>query len=231
MSEYKLKKSGKNRIATIFITPLLQAGLVFLVAGTMDLPRVWLNLYVTIGYMLLAVPFLFSRYPHVIELTNRRGKLDMDAKPWDLLFVKLYLLSYLITPLAAGLEFRYAPAAFGMGYAYLGIALFLFGAMFTHWALIVNRFFETTVKVQEGQEVIQNGPYRFVRHPGYVGMILMLLAFPLITGSLYALIITLLTCVLFIFRTKYEDATLQKELKGYKEYAKKTKYRLVPYIW
>ena len=101
------------------------------------------------------------------------------------------------------------------------------------WAMAANTFFSTTVRVQEdrGQRVVSSGPYRLVRHPGYVGMILMYVGTPVMLGSWWALIPGGLNGVAFIVRTALEDRTLQEELDGYKEYAGRVPYRLLPGVW
>ncbi|HUV75978.1 MAG TPA: isoprenylcysteine carboxylmethyltransferase family protein [Dehalococcoidales bacterium] len=97
----------------------------------------------------------------------------------------------------------------------------------------VNRFFSSVVRIQKdrGQEVVQNGPYHSVRHPGYVGGILMAISTSLVLGSLWALIPAGVIFILLVIRTYLEDTTLQKELTGYADYAKKVRFRLLPGIW
>lgn len=99
--------------------------------------------------------------------------------------------------------------------------------------MITNRYFETTVRIQKdrGHQVIATGPYKIVRHPGYVGIILSVLSFSLIIGSLFSLIPAGIIILLFIVRTLLEDKTLHDELDGYPEYSKQVKYRLLPGIW
>ena len=99
--------------------------------------------------------------------------------------------------------------------------------------MVVNRHFETTVRIQKDRDhkVISNGPYEIVRHPGYLGGILFALSIPLIVGSLFALIPAGIYVILFMIRTSLEDKTLQKELDGYQEYAKKVKTKMFPGIW
>ncbi|UCD38983.1 MAG: isoprenylcysteine carboxylmethyltransferase family protein, partial [Fidelibacterota bacterium] len=101
------------------------------------------------------------------------------------------------------------------------------------WAMAVNAFFSQIVRVQEerGHQVATGGPYRFVRHPGYVGSVLFELAVPIMLGSWWALAIGGLHAVLFVIRTALEDRTLQADLDGYPEYAQKTRYRLLPGVW
>ncbi|UCF44662.1 MAG: isoprenylcysteine carboxylmethyltransferase family protein, partial [Candidatus Bathyarchaeota archaeon] len=94
-------------------------------------------------------------------------------------------------------------------------------------------YFEQTVRVQKdrGHRVISGGPYQIVRHPGYLGGILYALSFPLIIGSIYTFIPAGIYVLLMVTRTLLEDRTLQRGLCGYKEYAKKVRYRLLPWLW
>ena len=105
--------------------------------------------------------------------------------------------------------------------------------MLVTWAMVSNRFFSTMVRLQtdRGHQVATGGPYRFVRHPGYVGFIVSTIAVPLILGSLYGLILSAASVILMIIRTALEDKTLQTELGGYAEYAKQVRYRLIPHVW
>jgi protein-S-isoprenylcysteine O-methyltransferase Ste14 len=99
--------------------------------------------------------------------------------------------------------------------------------------MYINKFFSSVVRIQKdrGHKVIQDGPYKYVRHPGYVGIFFLAPAVPLILGSIWGLIPSGLFIIAIIIRTYLEDKTLHKELEGYKEYAKKVKYRLIPGIW
>ena len=105
--------------------------------------------------------------------------------------------------------------------------------MLAHWAMLANPFFEKTVRIQEerGHHVATGGPYRFVRHPGYVAFILMGFALPLGVGSAWALVPAGLNAALIVARTALEDRTLRRELPGYAEYAQRTRYRLLPGVW
>ena len=101
------------------------------------------------------------------------------------------------------------------------------------WAMVVNRHFEATVRIQmdRGHTTVTRGPYRVVRHPGYLGQILLYLGMPLALGSLWGFALGLLMAAVFIGRTVKEDDTLRKELKGYQEYAARVRKRLIPFIW
>jgi protein-S-isoprenylcysteine O-methyltransferase Ste14 len=99
--------------------------------------------------------------------------------------------------------------------------------------MIANPYFEPTVRIQEDRDhkVITSGPYKIVRHPGYLAGILFIFSIPFYLGSLFTFIPAGIYSLLMITRTWLEDITLQKELTGYFEYTKKTKYRLFPFIW
>jgi protein-S-isoprenylcysteine O-methyltransferase Ste14 len=104
---------------------------------------------------------------------------------------------------------------------------------FASWAMIENAFFSTAVRIQtdRGQTVCQTGPYRFVRHPGYVGFILQSLATPILLGSIWALLPGMAAGIALVVRTGFEDRALQVELPGYREYAQQIRFRLLPGFW
>ena len=101
------------------------------------------------------------------------------------------------------------------------------------WALAENRFFSSVVRIQtdRGHVVCDTGPYRIMRHPGYAGNILPLLGIVLALGSLWTIIPAVVALVIAIVRTALEDQTLQEELPGYREYAQRVRYRLLPGIY
>ena len=157
-----------------------------------------------------------------------------DTKPWDKILALLLGLGTILILVVAGLDKYYAwsPASSLISnlVALFGIVL---GYGFSSWALVENRFFSGTVRIQteRGHHVITTGPYRIVRHPGYAGGLLGYLFIPMLLDSLWAFIPAVLLAIVMIIRTALEDKTLQAELPGYKEFVQKTKYRLLPGIW
>ncbi|MDD5540766.1 MAG: isoprenylcysteine carboxylmethyltransferase family protein, partial [Candidatus Marinimicrobia bacterium] len=101
------------------------------------------------------------------------------------------------------------------------------------WAMVSNAFFVATVRIQKdrSQIVVSRGPYRFIRHPGYLGTLLLHWGVPLMLNSLWAFIPAGLITLVLVIRTFLEDKMLQAELPGYKEYAGRVRYRLLPGIW
>lgn len=157
-----------------------------------------------------------------------------DTKPWDKILAPLLGLGTILILVVAGLDKYYAwsPASSLISnlVALFGIVL---GYGFSSWALVENRFFSGTVRIQteRGHHVITTGPYRIVRHPGYAGGLLGYILIPMLLDSLWAFIPAVLLAIVMIIRTALEDKTLQAELPGYKEFVQKTKYRLLPGIW
>jgi protein-S-isoprenylcysteine O-methyltransferase Ste14 len=120
----------------------------------------------------------------------------------------------------------------------LGSRALALAGLFAAWALIMwvfreNAFLAEVVRIQteRGHTVCTSGPYRIVRHPMYVGVILTILCVPVLLGSLYALIPAGLIAALFILRTALEDRTLRAELPGYADYARTVRWKLVPGVW
>lgn len=223
-------KAAAKRGGQIVFSLLLMIALFFFCAGRTDLPRAWFYFglyFVSLGINMV----IFLKYnPEVVKARGEiiKGKM----KWWDKVYVVLSMLFVFAIPAVCGLDVRFG-ATLGIEYYLAAILLFIVGWSFTSWALVVNKFFEGAVRIQteRGHKVVTTGPYAIVRHPGYAGMIIFYLSMPFGFGSLYGLIPALLLAAAFVFRTHFEDEFLQKELKGYKEYCKKTKYRLIPFVW
>ena len=157
-----------------------------------------------------------------------------DAKSWDKLLAPLVGLGGGLVPLVAGLEALIDRApTFSMPIKLLALAMILAGYTLGAYALIENRFFSGMVRIQtdRGHEVISGGPYRWMRHPGYAGSLWTYLAIPLFLDSTWALLPAVFLAVILVIRTALEDRTLQDELAGYREYARRVRYRLLPGVW
>ena len=176
-----------------------------------------------------------KRHP---DLIAERAKFMQheDTKPWDEVLARLVGLGGALIPLAAGLDVKYgwSKMDFSLSVELVAIALIVIGYAIGSWALMENRFFSGTVRIQKerGHHVISTGPYAWVRHPGYAGALLTYFATPLLLDSLWTYLPVAFMTVVLVIRTDLEDRTLKHELPGYKEYAiQKTRYRLLPGIW
>ena len=174
------------------------------------------------------------RHPGLLAERQNIEKIQ-SAKAWDKVLAPLMAIS-LTFPLVivAGLDHRYGwTPLFPIWLNILGLVLIALGYAFATWALIENRFFSSTVHIQtdRGHSVCDSGPYRIVRHPGYAGNILSLAGIILALDSIWALIPAAAALVIAVIRTTLEDRTLQEELPGYRDYAKRIRYRLFPGIY
>ena len=184
--------------------------------------------------------FVFSRFlaarRHPDILAERaRFMQHADIKPWDKTLAALVGLGGALIPIIAGLDARFDwfTRDFVLWEELVALTLVVAGFVLGSWALIENRFFSGVVRIQtdRGQTVVDTGPYRYLRHPGYAGALLTYWFVPFLLDSLLTFVPVIFITVVLIIRTSLEDRTLQSELPGYKEYAQKTRYRLLPGIW
>ena len=193
------------------------------------------------GYSLLLVAvgigghiWAERRHPGLMAERQNAEKFQ-DAKAWDKVLAPLMALSISFPlPIVAGLDHRFVwSPAFPLWLIVLGFILTSLGYAFAVWAMAENRFFSSVVRIQtdRGHAVCDSGPYRLVRHPGYAGNIPPLLGIVLALGSVWALIPGVAVLIIAVVRTALEDQTLQEELPGYRDYARRVRYRLIPGIY
>jgi protein-S-isoprenylcysteine O-methyltransferase Ste14 len=229
--EQQVRRGVIKRFIQIIGTIILMGLVLFAASG--DLSWVWAWVYLGI-YTLGVIINAFFLLPKNPELVAERGEPKEGVKEWDRKLSLAGALLWLLTFLVAGLDHRFGWTATMFIYLHLlGLLIFMLGNALTVWALYVNAFFSTSVRIQEdrGQTVVSTGPYAFVRHPGYVGMILHIAGLPLLFGSIWAYVPALLMVGVTVIRTSLEDQTLQDELQGYKDYTEQVRYRLLPGIW
>jgi len=168
------------------------------------------------------------------ELISERGRKKENVEKWDKIITGIIIIPWFTLYLIAGLDIRLGWSPELTFWVHItALITFILGNALVSWAMIANNYFSTSVRIQydRGHTVSSGGPYRYIRHPGYLGMIIFLLSTPIILGSFWALIPAIVTVILFIIRTSFEDNTLKKKLEGYKEYAERVKYRLISGIW
>ena len=220
-----------KRMFQVFGNLLVVAVILFAASG--HLGWVWAWVYVGVGAAILVASALVI-LPTTPELAVERSRVAENTKGWDRVAVVLIFISGAGIFLVAGLDERFGWSP-GLALAIHATALvvtILAQAVFI-WAMVSNRFFAKTVRIQEerAHAVASGGPYRFVRHPGYAANIVTTFAVSLLLGSLWALISAVLSALAFVVRTALEDRTLRSELTGYDEYARQTRYRLLPGVW
>jgi protein-S-isoprenylcysteine O-methyltransferase Ste14 len=221
-------KKVLKRFMQVVLQVVLFAVLLFVSSG--QIAWLWACIYLC-TYVLIIIINAFILPADLIE---ERGKSKENVKKWDKVIMTLNIFPALGILVVAGLDYRFGwSPAISEWIKVSALILMLLGHAFFSWSMISNHFFSTAVRLQfdRSHQVATSGPYKYVRHPGYVGFIILNLATPLILGSLWALIPGAILTILFLIRTALEDKTLRNELEGYKEYAQKVPYRLIPGIW
>ncbi len=217
-----------RRLVQVFLILFIQGVILFAAAGTLFWKWAWILLLLSVVILiinLLVIP---------VELIEERGRLKKDAKKWDKVLTSINIVPTILLYVCSGLDYRFnLTGNVNILINIAGLVLSFSGAMLFTWSMISNKFFSTLVRLQTDRKhtVATGGPYRFVRHPGYVGYIIMSFATPMALGTLWGLIFSGITSILLIIRTALEDNTLKRELAGYDEYAEKVKYRLIPFLW
>lgn len=157
-----------------------------------------------------------------------------NTQPWDKWLSPLVAFGSVFILVVAGLDAKFHwSAGFSLPVELIGLALLLAGYLLASYAFVVNAFFSGTVRLQNerGHKVISDGPYGWMRHPGYMGSLVASVGMPLLLDSAWAFIPVVVFGAFFVLRTRLEDRFLQANLSGYEEYAQKVRYRLLPGVW
>jgi protein-S-isoprenylcysteine O-methyltransferase Ste14 len=204
---------------------------VFWSAGRMDWWPAWAAIAVLLAWFVVEDVVVLRLDPGLIA---ERLKPPRGAKAWDRAIVSIARLTQLARYILSGLDQRYgwtggvplAAQVSGLIVCNLGQALFT-------WAMASNTFFSQILRIQSDRDhvAVTGGPYRYVRHPGYVGAMMFEFGVSALLASWWSLIAAGFFAVLFILRTALEDRTLQAGLPGYVDYARQVRYRLLPGIW
>jgi protein-S-isoprenylcysteine O-methyltransferase Ste14 len=219
--------------ATLAATLRLAFGLViigamlFWPAGTFDYWQGWMWLIVLSVSLTFILAYLAQRDPALLDRRARYG----EARPEQRLIIGLTALLYLAAFLLPGFDQRFGWSNVPAWVSIAAQIVVIASLAFIFRVYQINTYASRVVEVQEGQQVITSGPYALVRHPMYLGMSLLMIASPLALGSWWAVLPTLLLPFFLAARAKDEESLLADELKGYREYMQKTRYRLFPGIW
>jgi protein-S-isoprenylcysteine O-methyltransferase Ste14 len=203
-----------------------------LCAGRWDWAMAWVYAGMMLALQALTAAVLLPTNP---ELLAERSQPQRGGKTWDTVLVILSVgIGMIGTWVVAGLDLRFGwlpPIPLPLSVIAVGVGMLGIGLLV--WAMAANRFFSVSVRIQteRGHAVATGGPYRCVRHPGYVGWLIVTLATPVVLGSQWAFVPTGISVPLMILRTALEDRTLHGELEGYREYAERVRHRLLPGIW
>jgi protein-S-isoprenylcysteine O-methyltransferase Ste14 len=210
---------------------LLFSASLFIPAGRLDWVAAWVYLGMVALHHLTA---MFTMDPELV--LERLGALERreGRQRWDV--VASFTTGYtapVSTMIVAGLDARFGWSQGMLGAQLVAGAAMLPAFLLIAWAARTNRFFSAVVRIQKerGHSVVSEGPYRFVRHPGYAGFIVYMVAAPVVLGSWWGLIPGAFGAGALVVRAALEDRTLRRELEGYEAYTRRVKYRLLPGAW
>ncbi len=227
-------KISKLRLAMIFISPLFSAVVFFILAGTFQFLSGWLFMIWFVGLSYAGVYYLYRKSPALLNERFNPGGYK-NQKKWDKIYLAVVMVLlpvwFFILPLDGG---RYHwTAYFPLGIWILGGVLLIISFFFLYRSFTDNPYLSPTVRIQSErkQTVVTTGVYGFVRHPMYLGNILMFVGAPMLVGTYYGVLVGIAFSILMFLRVPGEEKMLKEELDGYLEYMKKVKYRVFPFIW
>jgi protein-S-isoprenylcysteine O-methyltransferase Ste14 len=214
------------------LTNLVLIAILFGIAGRWDWWMGWAFCGIYICWSVSTAILILPTHPAMLA---ERANLHADRRQWDVLLIGVMAVMMPAEYVIASLDVRLGwSQPFAPLVQVLGLIVAVVGYDFLLvWAMVSNAFFVSTFRIQKERQhaVATGGPYRYVRHPGYLGIVLFHLAVPFMLNSLWALIPAFAITLIFIARTILEDRTLHAELPGYKGYAARVCYRLLPGVW
>jgi protein-S-isoprenylcysteine O-methyltransferase Ste14 len=204
-----------------------------LISGKWNWWEAWVYGVLSVLSFVVSRLLVARRHPDLIA-ERARYMQHADAQSWDKQLAPWMGLGGILVMLIAGLDqlLNWLPD-FSLQVKIISLVIIIAGYTLSSYALVENRFFSGMVRLQTGRghRVVSSGPYQWVRHPGYAGMLLVYLVTPLFLDSAWAFLPTVFTITLYVIRTHLEDRFLQAELSGYQDYSKQVRYRLFPGIW
>jgi protein-S-isoprenylcysteine O-methyltransferase Ste14 len=234
VSEEAVQTASPSQWIRLVVVYLLIPLILLVCGGDLGWWQAWLYSLLIIAAGIGGRIWAEQRHPGLLAERQNIENIQ-NAKAWDKVLAPLMAVSVGYPMVfVAGLDHRYNwSSEIPLWLIVIGFFLISLGYAFAAWALAENRFFSSVVRIQTdgGHVVCDSGPYRFVRHPGYAGNILALFGIVLALGSVWTLIPAAVASIIAVIRTVLEDQTLQEELPGYRDYARRVRYRLIPCIY
>ncbi len=223
MNKSLLKEAIIKYISGVVLIGLL----LFLPAGTLNWKNGWIFMIILFVPMLIAGIIMYLKAPDL--LASRLNAKEKQGEQKDVISYSglMFLAAFII----AGLNYRFKWIMMPESVVYLGVIIFLCSYALFGEVLRENRYLSRTIEVKEDQRVVDTGLYGLVRHPMYFATVFLFLSMPLVLNSLPSFIIMLAYIPIIVKRIRNEEEVLEKELKGYREYKKKVRFRLIPFVW
>lgn len=227
LTQQEMKSLIKKIIIRFSLLPLLIGLLILIPAGTYNYWQVYLYLAVIIIPMMLVLLFFIKNDPRFLERRTRTKEKEKQQKIIQFVFSFFFFSGYIIS----GLDKRFGWSDIPTNIVVLADIFVLLGYILVFFVFKQNSYASRIVEVEKNQQVISTGLYAYVRHPMYIGIIIMFIPTTIALGSYWGVIPMLTIPLAMVLRILNEEKVLRNELTGYKEYCQKTRYRLIPFIW
>jgi len=227
ISPQELKKLIKKIVVRFSLFPVFIGLLTLLPAGTFNYWQVYLYIVILTIPMIFVISYFLKRDPLFLERRIKGKETEQAQKIFQLIFSLIFLSGFIVS----GLDRRFGWSNIPFYFVLLADLVILFGYLIIFYVFRQNSFASRVVEVEDNQTVISSGLYSFVRHPMYVGMLVMFIPAPVALGSWWGVLPMAALPIPLVLRILNEESVLKRELPGYPEYCQKTKYRLIPYIW
>ncbi|MBR4639264.1 MAG: isoprenylcysteine carboxylmethyltransferase family protein [Butyrivibrio sp.] len=221
------KELLKEAITKIVVGIILIGLLLFIPAGTLSWLYGWIFMGMLFVPMFIAGIVMYFKAPDLLESRLRAKETQSEQKQ----VIGFSGIMFLLVFIFAGLNYRFKWIILPEIAVYIGIAIFLLSYALFGEVLRENRYLSRVIEVQKDQKVVDSGLYGIVRHPMYFATLFLFLSMPLVLNSLPSFIVMLSYIPIIVKRIRNEEEVLEKELSGYKEYKRKVRYRLIPFMY
>ncbi|NKZ11527.1 isoprenylcysteine carboxylmethyltransferase family protein [Mycolicibacterium septicum DSM 44393] len=223
--------STNLRVAIQSVLGLVALGaLLFVPAGTFNYWQAWVFLAVYSVMAILSTVYLLRKDKAVVERRMRVGQ-KAESRPVQKAVLVVITVLSIGLPVFCGLDHRFGWSPVPTTVSWLGNAMFAIGLVITIFTIVQNSYASANITVESEQTLVSTGLYGLVRHPMYMGALLMVAGMPLALGSWWGLAVLVPVLVIYAFRIQDEEKLLRQQLAGYREYMQKVHYRLVPLVW
>lgn len=227
LTQQEIKSLIKKIITRFSLVPLVLGLMTLLPAGTFNYWQVYLYIAVLVVPMVFVLFYFLKNNPRFLERRTRTKEKEKQQKRIQLIFTFFFFLVFIV----CGFDKRYGWSDIPLSIVILADIFVLLGYILVFFVFKQNSYASRVVEVEQNQKVVSTGLYSYVRHPMYIGILIMYIPTPIALGSYWGLIPMVTIPLALILRILNEEKVLCKELPGYKEYCQKTRYRLIPFVW